>query len=109
MAFENSEINGIIILTGIVFTIIGICLTIYLGNRFPDKRWLGILLSIVFAPWGQAYIEGSSKYIMALFLITVISKGGLGNYYLPLICSPIMMWYRFNKLSKTKAAEQKAE
>jgi hypothetical protein len=109
MEFEKGEIDGIILISAIIFTIIGVCLTIYLGNRFPNKRWLGILLSIIFPPWGQAYIEGSSRYIIALFFISMISKGALGNYFLPMICSPIMMWYRFDRLYKIRAAEKKEE
>jgi hypothetical protein len=109
MEFEGVEINGIIVFFLILITAVAMCLTIYLGNRFPNRRWLGILLSIIFAPWGQAYIEGSPRYIIALVMIAMFSKAALGNYFLPLICSPLMMWYRFNKLYKIRATEQKEE
>lgn len=108
MELESSEVNGIVVLLIILATAVSIGLTIYLGNRFPGKRWLGILLSIIFTPWGQAYIEGSSRYIMALIIITMFSKVALGNYLLPFICSPLMMWLRFNKY-KTRIPDQKEE
>jgi len=110
MDFEHVPINGFVILLLVLYTFLAISLIIYLGNRFPRKRWLGILLSIIFSPWGQAYIEGSSRYIVALIILTFLSKASLDNYYLlPLICSPIMMWFRFNKYKKSEAEQIKEQ
>jgi len=107
--FETGRVNSVVLLLLVLFTVASIWLTIYLGNRFPGKRWLGILLSIIFAPWGQIYLEGATRYIVALVLITMFSKVALDSYLLTLICSPVMMWVRFNKQYKTKVPDQKKE
>ncbi len=109
MEFEGMRINGVVVLVLVVATIASMWVTIYLAKRFPERRWLGIVLSIVFAPWGQLYLEGSEGYIMALVFITMFSRAALGSFVLPFVFSPIMMWYRFDKLCKTRVAEEKKE
>jgi hypothetical protein len=107
--FGTGTVNGMVLFLLVLLTVASIWFTIYLSNNYPGKQWLGIILSIVFTPWGQLYLEGSTRYIIALVMITGFSKALLGTYLLPFICSPIMMWCRFNKLSKTKNAVKKSE
>ena len=84
-----------------LFIVIPICLTRYFQKRFPDKRWVGITLSIIFCPWGHLYLKGASWYIITLVILAGISKTVLDGYFLPFLLSPFLMWYRFNKLTKS--------
>jgi hypothetical protein len=92
----------IVLLIILLVIIVPIWITIRLKKKTPNKQWIGILLSIIFCPWGHLYIEGSAGYIIALFILAGISKALTGAFILPFIASPLIMWYRFTKLSKQK-------
>ena len=95
----------LIVLLLILLVVIGpIWVSIRLRKRAPNTRWIGIVLSIIFCPWGHLYVEGAAVYIITLVVLAGISKALTGTVILPFIVSPLMMWYRFNKLSKVSTS-----
>jgi hypothetical protein len=95
----------IILLIILLVIIVPIWVSIRLRKKVPNKQWLAITLSIIFCPWGHLYLEGAAGYIIALFLLAGISKALTGAFLLPFVASPLMMWYRFNKLSKARTLD----
>jgi len=90
----------IVLILILLSIILPIWITRNIQKKFPNKKWLGITLSIIFCPWGHLYLKGASWYIISLLLSAGISKGIFNNFLLPYLFSPILMWYRFNKLGK---------
>jgi hypothetical protein len=53
-----------------IFLAVAGSLAIVLGMRAfaPGKRWLAILLAVVFGPCGHLYLKGAARYIALMYL-----------------------------------------
>jgi|GEM_PF-2154690 len=83
-----------------------IWITIRLSKKYPSKKWLGIVLSLLFGPIGQLYIiKGSAKWIIIVLLcvafILVPTKNYAISYFIGNIISAITMYYRMPKNERT--------
>jgi hypothetical protein len=93
----------IIISLVILLVLLGpVFLTLFLKKRFPNRKNLGIFLSLLFAPVGQLYLEGATLYFIVLFVFYLLMNG---TFQQPLvvwiansILSALVMLYRFAKL-----------
>jgi hypothetical protein len=90
----------VVLLIAFLAIVVPLWITLRLRKKASNKLWLAIVLSIVFCPWGHLYLDGSAIYIIILFLFAGISKALTGSFLLTLAFSPLVMWYRFNKLSR---------
>jgi hypothetical protein len=96
----------IVIFILLFLLILPIWLSLFLRKQFPGKIWLGLLLSFIFTPLGQLYLEGAILWIILLFICHVIIKVLLGNlmlaWLLTMILSSMIMYYRLLKANGPK-------
>lgn len=96
----HNNISHFLIL--ILVLIAPIVLTFLLRHYYPDRRWVGILLSLI-SIFGQFYRPGAGAYFTALLLIFIIWTAYFGpNIYLLAIVNIIsagVMAYRFTRSS----------
>jgi len=96
----------IVILVLLLFLILPIWLSLFLRKKYPDKIWLGLLLSFLFTPLGQLYVEGAIIWIIVLFVCHVIFNSVVGNialaWTLTSILSSMIMYYRLLKAAGPK-------
>jgi len=67
---------------------------------FPQKMWVGILLSLFFIPFGQLYISGGMYWFLGLGLLEILAatfKSGLFFSLLAFLASPVIMYFRMAK------------
>lgn len=93
------ELILVLLIVLLVF-VIPIRMSLYLSRRFPNKRWLAILLSLLFYAWGQLYLPRASLYIVALIAIGVVEFLVTGNFIYSRLLSPLVMWYRLYNAEK---------
>jgi len=96
----HNNISHFVIL--ILVLIAPIVLTFLLRHYYPDRRWVGILLSFI-SIFGQFYRPGAGIYFTALLLIFIIWTAYFGPNIYPLafvnIISAAIMAYRFMRPS----------
>jgi len=63
----------------IFFLFFPIWLSSFLRKRWPGKMWIGLIMSFVFAPLGQLYVEGAALWIIILFVCHYIFKTIIGD------------------------------
>ena len=84
----------------ILVVIAPIVLTFILRQRCPERRWVGIFLSLI-SIFGQFYRPGAGIYFIALLLIFIIWTAYFGpNVYLLAVVNMIsaaVMAYRFTR------------
>ena len=98
-----SGIGSLQLLVLLLLLLIPIVVTVVLKKVYPNRLWVGIVLSLLsgFGPIAQFYQEGGLLYFVALLLIFIMWTGYFGpNLYLLLfinVISAFLMWYRFSK------------
>jgi len=98
----SAELIVILVAIACIFSLFGITLGIIkIGKKYPNKLWLGVLLSVIFSAFGQFYIPGGPKYFIILVVIFGLSNGVINiewAYTLTGILSIILIWHRILKV-----------
>jgi hypothetical protein len=72
----------IIIILVLILGLPWILITNFLKKKYPGRMWLGILLTIIFVPFGQLYLDGGIYWMIALIILLVLSKTLNGGAFL---------------------------
>jgi H+/Cl- antiporter ClcA len=104
--FELTDASKPFLLVGAAIT-----LAIVLGLRrwSPGKRWLALLLAILFGPAGHLYLKGGARYILLLYaawfglLVATPLPPVVGGLLLTVL-SALLMNVRIQNAAKPKSA-----
>ena len=91
----------ILVIAVLVFLVASAMLPFYLGKKYPNRLWLGIVLCLLNCGMGQFYLPGGFKYFLILAIIFVFLKQALGAdtaWIVAGFLSVGFMWWRFTKL-----------
>ena len=97
----NVDINSFFVFLILVLIIgIPIWITFFLRKVIPGKLWLGLLLSVLFFPFGHFYLKGGVVYIILLFAVEILLSLLVSNeIVLGLVgagLSVVLMYTRFH-------------
>lgn len=93
--------SEILVIVLLVFFIATAALPIYLGKKYPNRLWIGIVLCLLNCGMGQFYLPGGLKYFLILAIAFVFLKAAWGPDSAWLIAGFLsvgIMWWRFARL-----------
>ena len=95
------ELLIILVILGIAIGIpVGV--TLLLRKKMPGTLWIGILLNIVFCPFGQFYLKKQAwLFFIPLFILDllILFKRYTYGWYVLVTISALIILLRFKKLS----------
>jgi xanthine/uracil permease len=104
--FELTDASKPFLLVGAAITL---AIVVGLRRWSPGKRWLALLLAILFGPAGHLYLKGGARYILLMYaawfgLLVATPLPPIVSGLLLTVLSALLMNVRIQNAAKPKSA-----